>query len=520
MSFEQELLAQRHQKIRELEELGFESYPRKYAFTHTVDEIHKGYDSAAADELAQARVGVRVCGRILTVRRQGKAGFAHLGQAGEKLQIYVRQDAVEERGFRLYKMLDAGDFIGAEGYLFRTRTGELTVHVEKLEFLAKALLALPEKWHGLQDVETRYRQRYLDLIANPEVRRVFVARSRIISALRRSLESRGFMEVETPMMQPLYGGAIARPFRTHHQALGIDLYLRIAPELYLKRLTVGGLDRVFEVNRNFRNEGLSFKNNPEFTMLEFYQAYADYQDLMDLSEKLLREAAAAAHDGRTEIEYGEHRIEFGKLARVSMKEAVAELWPEGPTRPRIDDLADAERLDEMIEAHNRASEQPIVVPPGATAGERVGLLFEAICERRLIQPTAVYDHPVEISPLAKNKPGDPAWVERFEIYAAGMEIANAYSELNDPQEQRRRFEAQLEMRQRGDQETHEMDEDYLRALCYGMPPTGGEGLGIDRLAMILTNSRTIRDVILFPLLRPEAEIGIAGQLRRLEAHGG
>ncbi|MBI3667433.1 MAG: lysine--tRNA ligase [Acidobacteria bacterium] len=440
LSFEYELLSQRYQKIRQLEELGFTPYPHKFAFTHTLGEIISRYTGATAEELAAARVGVRVCGRVLTVRRQGRAGFAHLLEGGEKLQIYVRQDAVGYKDFTLYKMLDAGDIIGAEGYLFRTKTNELTVHVERLEFLSKALLAMPEKWHGLQDVEIRYRQRYLDLIANPEVRQVFVTRSKIIAALRRTLEAHGFIEVETPMMQPLYGGAIAKPFRTHHNALDIDLYLRIAPELYLKRLTVGGLDRVYEINRNFRNEGTSFKYNPEFTMLEFYQAYADYRDLMDFSEELLRETAAAARDGETTVQYGEHSIDFKRLARYSMKEAVVEFWPYASTRPKLDDLGDPARVAGLMEAYNRSAEEKIVLPAGASLGESVGLLFEHACESRLIQPTAIYDHPVEVSPLSKNKPDDPAWVERFEIFAAGMELANAYSELNDPQEQRRRFE--------------------------------------------------------------------------------
>jgi lysyl-tRNA synthetase class 2 len=516
LSFENELLEQRYQKIRQLEELGFTAYPRKFAYTHTLGEIWKQYGSASAEDLAAKRVGVRVAGRVLTVRRQGKAGFAHIQQGGDKLQIYVRQDAVGENSFHLYKMLDAGDIIGAEGYLFRTKTNELTVHVERLEFLSKALLAMPEKWHGLHDVETRYRQRYLDLIANPEVRDVFVRRAKIIGALRRTLEAHGYIEVETPMMQPLYGGAIAKPFRTHHNTLDIDLYLRIAPELYLKRLVVGGLDRVFEINRNFRNEGVSTQHNPEFTMLEFYQAYSDYRDLMDFSEVLLREAAMAALDGKTAAAFGEHLIDFSRLARFSMKEAVVEFWPDPGTRPAISDLSDCARVVELMEAHNRTVEEKIVAPPGATAGELVGLLFEQVCEKRLIQPTIIYDFPVEVSPLSKNKPDDPEWVERFEIYAAGMEIANAYSELNDPQEQRRRFEMQAALRERGDAETHEMDEDYIRALCYAMPPTAGEGIGIDRLTMILTNSRSIRDVILFPLLRPEGDIGIAAQLRKLE----
>jgi lysyl-tRNA synthetase class 2 len=516
LSFENELLAQRYQKIRQLEELGFTAYPHKFAFTHTLGDILSRYGAATAEELAAARVHVRVCGRLLTVRRQGRAGFAHISQGGKKLQIYVRQDAVGERDFSLYKILDAGDIIGAEGYLFRTKTNELTVHVERLEFLSKALLALPEKWHGLQDVETRYRQRYLDLIVNAEVREVFVRRARIIAALRRVLDSHGYIEVETPMMQPLYGGAIARPFRTHHNALDIDLYLRIAPELYLKRLVVGGLDRVYEINRNFRNEGISSQHNPEFTMLEFYQAYSDYRDLMDFSAELLREAAEAALDGSTVAQFGQHCIDFSRLARYSMKEAIIEFWPDPATRPAMADFADAARVDEMIAAWNRVAAEKIVAPPGASPGERIGILFEGVCESRLIQPTIIYDFPVEVSPLSKSKPEDPGWVERFEIYVAGMEIANAYSELNDPQEQRRRFEMQAAMRERGDQETHEMDEDYLRALCYAMPPTAGEGIGIDRLTMVLTNSRSIRDVILFPLLRPEPEIGIAEQLRRLE----
>ena len=516
MSFEHELLEQRYHKIRDIEELGFPAYPRKFVFTHTLGEILKRYSGATAEHVAAARVGVRVCGRLVTVRRQGKAGFAHIQQGGEKLQIYVLQDAVGEENFNLYKMLDAGDIVGAEGYLFRTKTNELTVHVDRLEFLSKALLAMPEKWHGLQDLETRYRQRYLDLISNPEVRSVFVRRSKIINALRRTLEAHGYIEVETPMMQPLYGGAIARPFRTHHNTLDIDLYLRIAPELYLKRLVVGGLDRVFEINRNFRNEGVSSQHNPEFTMLEFYQAYSDYRDLMDFSEELLREAALAALDGDTIAEFGEHRIDFSTLARYSMKGAIVELWPDAATRPAPADLADATRVTELVAAYNCQAQDKIALPPGATLGESIGLLFEGVCESRLIQPTVVYDYPVEVSPLSKNKPDDPAWVERFEVYAAGMEIANAYSELNDPQEQRRRFQAQVAMRERGDEETHEMDEDYIRALCYAMPPAAGEGIGIDRLTMILTNSRSIRDVILFPLLRPEAEIGIAEQLRKLD----
>ncbi len=499
MSLEFELLAQRYHKISRLRQLGFEPYGRRFDFTHTLGEIRRLYGDKSNEEL-QPPVSVRVCGRLQTIRLMGKAGFAHLLQNGDRLQIYVRKDSVSERDFQLFQILDLGDILGAEGWLFRTRTGELTVHVERLEFLAKTLLSMPEKWHGLEDVETRYRQRYLDLIANPEVRRVFLIRSRIISSFRRQLEERGFLEVETPMMQPVYGGAAARPFLTHHNALDIDLYLRIAPELYLKRLIVGGFDRVYEINRNFRNEGLSSQHNPEFTMLEFYQAYTDYRGLMDLSEQLLRQVALDAV-GSTDIEYQGQRLDFSRLARYSMREAIVEFW-RGPDRPSLDDVRDPAWL-------SRHSTK-------ATPGEALVDLFERVVEHQLIQPTLIYDFPIETSPLAKSKPDEPNFVERFEIIAGGMEIANAYSELNDPQEQRRRFDAQLRLRAVGDEEAHQMDEDFLRALSYGMPPTGGEGIGIDRLTMLLTDSRSIREVILFPLLRPEGNLGLADKLRELD----
>ncbi|MBZ5581116.1 MAG: lysine--tRNA ligase [Acidobacteriia bacterium] len=499
MSLEDELLKQRLERIREIEELGYRAYGRRYEFTHTIPEILAAYGAKTAEELTP-ETHVRIAGRVLTPRYMGKAGFAHVQQNGERLQIYVKKDAVGERDFRLFKMLDIGDILGVEGYLFRTRTGELSVHAEKLEFLSKTLLSMPEKWHGLADVETRYRQRYLDLIANPEVRKVFVTRARIIACLRRQLEARGFIEVETPMMQPLYGGATARPFITHHNTLDIDLYLRIAPELYLKRLVVGGLERVYEINRNFRNEGLSTQHNPEFTMLEFYQAYTDYRGLMDFSAELLAQVALDA-TGSTEVEYDTGKLDFGRLERYSMREAVVHFW-EGEGCPTLDNVCDPEWL-------LRHSGK-------ATAGEALTDIFERVVEHQLIQPTIIFDYPVETSPLSKNKPEDPAFVERFEIYAAGMEIGNAYTELNDPQEQRRRFEMQLAMRERGDEEAHQMDEDYIRALAYGMPPTGGEGIGIDRLAMILTGSRSIRDVILFPLLRPEGPIDLVRLMRELD----
>jgi lysyl-tRNA synthetase class 2 len=499
LSLEDELLKQRLSRIREIEALGFRPYGRRYDFTHTIPEIVAGYSPKTAEEL-QPEIRVRITGRVMTKRLMGKAGFAHLQQNGERLQIYVKKDAVGDRDFQLFQLLDIGDIVGVEGYLFRTRTGELSVHAEKLEFLSKTLLSMPEKWHGLEDVEMRYRQRYLDLIANPEVRKVFVTRARLISSFRRQLEERAFIEVETPMMQPLYGGAAARPFITHHNTLDIDLYLRIAPELYLKRLVVGGLDRVYEINRNFRNEGLGWKYNPEFTMLEFYQAYTDYRGLMDLTAELLAQVAVDA-TGSAQVDYEGHTLDFACLQRYSMREALVHFW-KGDNRPTLEDVSTPEWL-----LHHSAKPVP---------GEALADVFERVVEDQLIQPTIIYDYPVETSPLSKNKPDDPAFVERFEIYAAGMEIGNAYTELNDPQEQRRRFEMQLRMRERGDEEAHQMDEDYVRALAYAMPPAGGEGIGIDRLTMILTGSRTIRDVILFPLLRPEGPIDLVGRMREYD----
>jgi len=473
MSLEDDVLAQRSRRTAELRAAGFRPYGQRFDFTHNIPRILSDYTAKSAEELAD-KPTVRIAGRVQSIRRMGKAGFLHLMQSGERMQVYVRKDAVPENEYQMYEGLDLGDIIGVDGYLFRTRTGELSVHAEKLTFLSKILMTMPEKWHGLEDVEIRYRQRYLDLIANPETQKIFVTRARIITSLRRQLEQRGFIEVETPMMQPLYGGAAARPFVTHHNTLDMDLYLRIAPELYLKRLIVGGLDRVYEINRNFRNEGISTQHNPEFTMLEFYQAYTDYQGLMDLSVELLKQTALDA-TGSTVVEYQGVSLDFGNVPRMSMQQAVG-------------------------------------IP--SLKGHALVDAFERNVEATLIQPTIIYDFPVEVSPLSKNKESDPAFVERFEIYAAGMEIGNAYTELNDPQEQLRRFEKQGERRLAGDEEAHRMDEDYLRAMSYGMPPTGGEGIGIDRLTMLLTNSKSIRDVILFPLLRPEGEIGMAERLRQ------
>ncbi|MGB0063244.1 MAG: lysine--tRNA ligase, partial [Terracidiphilus sp.] len=425
-----------------------------------------------------------------------------------------------------YKLLDLGDHIGVTGYLFRTRTGELTVHVETLTFLAKAMLALPEKFHGLADVELRYRQRYVDLFANLDAREVFVKRAKVLKALRKFFDERGYLEVETPMMVAAATGAAARPFETHHNALDMDLYLRIAPELYLKRLVVGGLDRVYEINRNFRNEGVSTQHNPEFTMLEFYQAYANYHDLMDLTEELIKFVAMEVN-GTMVTEFNGNTIDLGKFERLTMREAIIKWWPEGPSRPSRQDFSDRGRLTEAVmHLHNNPHSYSGPTPQVWTLlgkieldintssvplGNCIAALFEAVAEEHLVQPTIIYEFPTAVSPLSKQKPGDPDWVERFEIYCGGFELGNAFSELNDPVEQHKRFEQQLTERARGDEEAHQMDEDYVRALSYGLPPTGGEGIGIDRLVMLLTGSKSIRDVILFPLMRKTGNEGTREQ---------
>ncbi|MGH9453481.1 MAG: lysine--tRNA ligase [Terriglobia bacterium] len=504
------LIAQRQKKLRAIVDLGFEPYPRKFNTSHTLPEILAADSEKTSEELEKEKPVVRAAGRVMTIRPHGKAGFAHLSGGGVRLQVYVRLDAVGERDFELYKLLDLGDLIGVEGYLFRTRTGELTIHAGRLYFLAKALLPMPEKWHGLADVEIRYRQRYLDLMANEQVRKIFERRSRMVRALRDFLDGEGFMEVETPMMQPLPGGALARPFVTHHNALDIDLYLRVAPELYLKRLVVGGLDRVYEINRNFRNEGISTQHNPEFTMLEFYQAYADYRDMMDFTERLLRHVAQTLL-GSTTFEFAGQQISFDHFQRLTMKEAIIQYWPkDAGAGPTLETLAESKAVFKWVEAFDPWAAQqkdesihPLALPQGTAPGMALQALFEAVAEQHLIQPTFVLDYPLEVSPLSKQKPDDPNFVERFELYIGGMEVANAFSELNDPREQRDRFEYQQLLRQKGDLSAHAIDEDYVRALSYGLPPTGGEGIGIDRLAMLLTDSRSIRDVILFPLLRPE-----------------
>jgi lysyl-tRNA synthetase class 2 len=501
VSFEESTYQLRREKLKQIEALGQESYPHQFNFTHTVPEVLAKYSEIPGEQLERERVNVKVAGRLMSIRGQGKAGFAHLQQSGQRLQIYVKLDAVGEKGFQLYKLLDLGDFIGVSGYLFRTRTNELSIHVDSITFLAKGLLPLPEKYHGLSDVELRYRQRYVDLTMSPEVREVFVARSKVVKAIRSFLDARGYIEVETPMMQPIAGGAAARPFTTHHNTLDIDLYLRIAPELYLKRLVVGGLDRVYEINRNFRNEGISTQHNPEFTMLEFYQAYANYHDMMTLTEQMLAQVAREVN-GSTVVSYNGREVDFGDWQRLSMREAIIKYWPENSApAPQMSEFADAPSVRNLVERFN-SSNTHMPYDPAEPAGKTIAGLFEAVAEEHLWQPTILYDFPVAISPLSKNKKDEPDWVERFEVFAGGMEIGNAFSELNDPEEQRRRFEQQLAEQKRGDAEAHPMDEDYIRALSFGMPPTGGEGIGIDRLTMLLTDSKSIRDVILFPLLRP------------------
>ena len=540
--FERNLFALRQEKLKQIEALGQPAYPNSFRATHSIAEIRNTYDNATTEELEAERVNVSIAGRIMAIRAQGKAGFAQLQQNGSRLQIYVRKDAVGDQAFELYKLLDLGDHIGVSGYLFRTRTGELTVHVETITFLAKAMLALPEKYHGLADVELRYRQRYVDLFMNTllnegtpaetHVRDVFIKRAKVLSALRRFFDSRGYIEVETPMMQPIAGGAAAKPFATHHNALDLDLFLRIAPELYLKRLVVGGIDRVYEINRNFRNEGISTQHNPEFTMLEFYQAYANYHDLMELTEECIRFVAQEVN-GTTIAHFNGNAIDLSKWRRYSMREAIIRFAKEElGIDASPESFASDSALRDFLRISHKAAQDWIDANPDRwrteegreesarkrvireslagiyerlnsfSLGQAIAEAFELFSEPHLIQPTIIYDFPLAVSPLSKQKPDEPDWVERFEFYIGGFEVGNAFSELNDPEEQRKRFEQQLTQRQRGDDEAHQMDEDYVRALAYGLPPTGGEGIGVDRLTMILTGASSIRDVILFPLLRP------------------
>lgn len=503
---------QRVKKLSEIVETGHVAYPTRFAWTHTAGEILEKYGQKSAEDLAAHRVEVRVAGRLVQMRGHGKAGFAHLLNQGHRLQIYVKLDIVGPRGYELYRRLDLGDTIGVAGHLFRTKTNELTIWVESIELLSKALLPLPEKWHGLSDVESRFRQRYLDLISNERVRDIFTKRAAVLREIRRFFDERGYMEVETPMMHPIAGGATARPFTTHHNTLDVKLYLRIAPELYLKRLVVGGLDRVYEINRNFRNEGISTQHNPEFTMLEFYEAYSDVESMMVLTEELLA-LLAQKICGSTTVRYGEHALDFGRIERMSMREAIVRHWPgyAGPP-PSLADLGapgGARKFLENWDAATRGSGgEGVAIGATDSDGACIGALFEAVAEEKLIQPVMIYDFPTAISPLSKRRLDDPSIAERFELYVAGMEIANGFSELNDPADQEARFREQIE--HGGDEVPKQLDEDYIRALAHGLPPTGGEGIGIDRVVMLLTDSHSIREVILFPLLRPAAPDSPAG----------
>ena len=601
--FEIAQYALRRQKLEQIGRLAVDNgfakteaeatYPNAYAATTTVPELRAAYDPITAEALDAKPIEVSVAGRIMAIRVQGKAGFAQLQQGGQRFQIYVRKDDVGESLFAIYKLLDLGDHIGVRGHLFRTRTGELTIHVRPvaepdgnllpaLTFLAKSMLALPDKYHGLEDTELRYRQRYVDLIMNsgatkppapavpvanvptpassdaapdpteahasiqaaelatppptavveeetaPNVRAVFVKRAAVLRALRSFFDARGYIEVETPMLVGIAGGAAARPFVTHHNALDLDLSLRIAPELYLKRLVVGGFDRVYEINRNFRNEGIDTSHNPEFTMLEFYQAYANYHDLMDLTQEIIQHVAMEVN-GTTITHFDGNEIDLSCWTKLSMREAIIKFWPpEFENRPSMADFETVEALSSLLKG--RVYIEPAILIGTATLhegsrrnevarinsdltfyescvaddplGKTIAGIFESVAEANLIQATIIYDFPLAVSPLSKQKPDEPDWVERFEFYIGGFEVGNAFSELNDPDEQRARFLDQVAQRDRGDLEAHPIDDDYVRALGYGLPPTAGEGIGIDRLTMLLTGSKSIRDVILFPLMRP------------------
>jgi len=560
--FEKDLYQLRREKLAQIAALAQKAdptltdaaakYPNSFAFTRTIPQILPlGLDAAGEPKSAEAleaeHIEAAIAGRILAIRVQGKAGFATLQQGGQRLQVYVRKDDVGDDLFELYKLLDLGDHIGVRGTLMRTRTGELTLKAQSLTFLAKAMLALPDKWSGLEDVETRYRQRYVDLFTNPEVRETFVKRAAILRAMRKFFDARGYLEVETPMLHTIAGGAAARPFSTHHNALDIPLSLRIAPELYLKRLVVGGLDRVYEINRNFRNEGVSTQHNPEFTMLEFYQAYANYRDLMDLTEELIKFVAMEVN-GTTKTTFNDIEIDLSQWTKLSMREAIIKFWPEDQLGPKPDPsvFSDADAMSAMLqerflilhpdieedialtrkaktimeksadlarrafslpeserERRARAKELYAIweeLRDSRNVGKAIATTFEYTSESFLIQPTIIYDFPLAVSPLSKVKPDEPDWVERFEFYIGGFEVGNAFSELNDPDDQRARFLAQVA--DKDPESMAEVDEDYVRALGIGLPPTAGEGIGIDRLTMILTGSKSIRDVILFPLMRP------------------
>ncbi len=489
-----ELFLQRKKKIEELKQEGFPAYPNTFRTSHSIGELFESFGKRNEEELKGLEEKFALSGRLMRLNNFGKAAFGHVQDRTGKVQAYFRRDQLDAKSFKTFSLLDIGDIVGIRGKLFRTRTGELTILVENLEMLAKSLRPLPEKWHGLTDRETRVRQRYLDLLVNPRSRETFLTRSRAVSFLRKFLADRGYVEVETPMMQPIPGGATARPFKTHHHTLDMDLYLRVAPELYLKRLLVGGFDRVFEINRNFRNEGISTQHNPEFTMLEFYQAYATYHDLIELTETML---SSLVRDltGQPSLEYQGTRIDFtAPWRRVTLRGALLEYG-----ELKEEELGDLEKL----QAYGKKLGMEL---KGDEPRGRLWVdLFEKVAEPHLIQPTFVTEYPVEDSPLARKNDLEPGLVDRFELYVTGREIANAFSELNDPEDQKARFLEQARAKGQGDETSGWVDEDYVRALEYGMPPAAGEGIGVDRLVMLLTDSPSIRDVILFPQLRPEKE---------------
>jgi lysyl-tRNA synthetase class 2 len=481
-----DLTRQRIEKMEKLRSLGIDPYPPRSQRTHTAAQALALFTSKKEEEPAQVTVG----GRLVSVREMGRATFAHLADGTGRLQIYLRQDKLGPESYELFKSFDIGVFVEVKGALFRTRTGEVTVLVESHRILAKSLHPLPEKWHGLTDVELRYRQRYLDLVANEEVRRIFVVRSKVVTAMRQFLDARGFLEVETPVLQPIYGGAAARPFLTHHNTLDRDLYLRIATELYLKRLIVGGFEKVYEIGKDFRNEGIDTKHNPEFTMMESYEAYADYQQVMLMVEEMISSIAQEVL-GSMKVRYAGDEIDLTpRWRRVPMAQAIVEETGV--------DIARSTTLDGL-----RASieEKGLAVAPKASWAKQVDELFSTCVQPRLVQPTFVMDHPVELSPLAKRKADNPGLAERFEPIIAGLELGNAFTELNDPLDQLERFRAQAQLRESGEEEAQPMDEDFVTALMVGMPPTGGLGIGIDRLVMLLTDQQSIREVILFPQLR-------------------
>ncbi|GKV57770.1 lysine--tRNA ligase [Sporosarcina sp. NCCP-2222] len=480
----------RRQKMDELRGKGIDPFGMRFERTHLSNEIQEAYEGVSKEELDEQAIEVKIAGRIMTKRGKGKAGFAHVQDLGGQIQIYVRQDAVGEEAYELFDDADLGDIVGIKGLVFKTKVGELSIKAKEFTVLTKALRPLPDKFHGLKDIEQRYRQRYLDLISSEESKETFITRSRIIQSMRRYLDNQGFLEVETPMLHSIAGGASARPFITHHNTLDMELYMRIAIELHLKRLIVGGLEKVYEIGRVFRNEGISTRHNPEFTMMELYEAYADYEDIMELTENMI---AHMAQDvlGTTKVQYGEDMIDLAPgWKRLHMADAVKEytgvdFWKEMSKE----------------EAHALAKEHGVQVTAMMEVGHVLNEFFEQKVEEQLVQPTFIYGHPVEISPLAKKNPKDERFTDRFELFIVRREHANAFTELNDPIDQRARFEAQLVEKEQGNDEAHEMDEDFIEALEYGLPPTGGLGIGIDRLVMLLTNAQSIRDVLLFPQMR-------------------